>query len=369
MFNHARVIAEISSRREEFFAMVASHFYADVPLARLSFRLQPSLVDTLIAGLSHPLNITAWAHDLAHRGVDRSFYVPLSAALQHAVCHICSALPLVDVLAVEHRIDQIMKQLLAVNVDTLSAPIPAEVVEIERRSSRITVVRLIAEAPLSYKPGEYLQVTTDYFTGIWRCLYPSVPANEHGQVEFHLFHTNLTTPIGLLASARIGEKWLLANGYGKLSLSGNDLVMISHNTGLAPLRCIIIDYLMRTNAPRVHLFVGADSPGELYELQSLWGIAASAPWLSVTPVVGTILDPWWVRPTQACVAPRGLHLTQLGDPADVVASYGTWEDRDILISGDKQRVDYSSRTLIRAGTPIKNISSLHFNHIPAWMTD
>ena len=45
--------------------------------------------------------------------------------------------------------------------------------------------------------------------------------------------------------------------------------------------------------PRVHLFFGARYPSELYDLRTLWQIASTNPWLSVTPVSEFNTDPPW----------------------------------------------------------------------------
>ena len=67
--------------------------------------------------------------------------------------------------------------------------------------------------------------------------------------------------------------------------------------------------------PRVHLFFGARYPCELYDLRTLWQIAASYPWLSVTPVTEYNADPPWAADYPDAQPPRGLHVRQTGTAA------------------------------------------------------
>ncbi|MEZ2122650.1 MULTISPECIES: monooxygenase [unclassified Corynebacterium] len=233
----------------------------------------------------------------------------------------------------------------------------AKVIEVERRCARISVVRLLTDTPLPYAAGQYLPVTSDTTTrGLWWHLSPAIPANEFGQLEFHVFAERNDITGRFLASPHPGDRWRIGSPLGVMSVDGErDVLMVAHSTGLASLRAILLDLLMRGTGCRVHLFFGADSPGELYDLRGLWQLAASAPWLSVTPVVTRDEDPWWVRPTEHCTAPRGLHLRQTGRLSEVVSGYGTWEDRDVLIAGPGTIVSEIADAMRAAGTPPENI--------------
>ena len=66
--------------------------------------------------------------------------------------------------------------------------------------------------------------------------------------------------------------------------NGGDVLMVAGGTGLAPLRSIIMDLARWGTNPRVHLFFGARYPCDLYDLKTLWQVASTNPWLSVTPV-------------------------------------------------------------------------------------
>ena len=128
----------------------------------------------------------------------------------------------------------------------------------------------------------------------------------------------------------------VTSGFRQQTLAGDDAATLS-------------------DPPRTHLFFGADYPGELYELLGLWNFAASAPWLSVTPVTTYTENEWWVGATEHSVAPRGLHLPQYGSLSSIVSSYGSWEDRDVLIAGPNEVVRDVVNTLLASGTPASHI--------------
>ncbi len=107
--------------------------------------------------------------------------------------------------------------------------------------------------------------------------------------------------------------------------------MVAGSTGLAPLRAIIMDLCHFADNPRVHLFFGARYPCELYDLRTLWEIAATNPWLSVSPVSEYPGDPPWAADYPDVQPPRGLHVRQTGRLPEVVTKYGGWGDRQILI--------------------------------------
>ena len=113
-------------------------------------------------------------------------------------------------------------------------------------------------------------------------------------------------------------------------------VLVLTGTGLAPLRTLIMDLTRYGENPRVHLFFGARYPSELYDLHTLWQIASTNPWLSVTPVSEFNTDPPWAAEYPDVEPPRGLHVRQTGMLPDVVTRYGNWGDRQILICGGPQ---------------------------------
>ena len=107
--------------------------------------------------------------------------------------------------------------------------------------------------------------------------------------------------------------------------------------------------------PRVHLFFGARYPCELYDLRTLWQIASTNPWLSVSPVSEFSHDPPWAADYPDVQPPRGLHVRQTGTLPEVVTRYGGWGDRQILICGGPAMVPATKDALIAKGAPPERI--------------
>ncbi|PRQ11808.1 oxidoreductase [Corynebacterium sp. 13CS0277] len=258
----------------------------------------------------------------------------------------------------EHCCTLMRDAALAADAQQLPPYIGGTVAQVERRCHRISVIRVQADEPVAYPAGGALAVAGELDPGIWRTLCPAIPANEFGQLEFHVPYSSPGAD-ALIVAPKVGDRWRIAAPYQPIQLSTDaDLLLISHGVGLAPLRAIAADVMLQAHPPRIHMFVGADYPGELYDLMSLWHQAASAPYLSVTPVAAHEDDEWWVRPSEYSRPPRGLHLPQTGQAGEVAASYGTWEDRSIIIAGAAADVAASSRALTAAGTPAARIQEL-----------
>lgn len=339
------------------------------------------------------------ACDYRRFGFTPASYSALGTATSLALRELCRDLPFETELFAERAVSATMKCMAEAAQEDIDAGIPASigatVVEVEKRSRRFFVVRLEADSELSYFPGQHVPVTTDYLSNTWRYLCPAIPANQWGQVEFHI-QVDDDNPLRLLANSRPGDRWSIGAGRGDfgqllrgqaasttttpllddahppapVGTSGesaeapaerpNDLLFIAYGTGLAPLRAMMFELMNQTNPPRLHFFVGAEYPGELYELMGLWNFAAACPWLSVVPVTTNAQDAWWVQATEASRPPRGLHLTQVGQMADIITSVGAWADRDVLIAGPEQMTRDTRRALIRRGTPRDRIDCLPY---------
>ncbi|MCS4490184.1 oxidoreductase [Corynebacterium sp. ES2794-CONJ1] len=244
-------------------------------------------------------------------------------------------------------------------------PIGGEVVEVAKRSRFIHCIRIITDEPLSYQPGQFIPVTSNYTQGRWRDLLPSIPANDACQIEFHVRTSNASSTA--LAHAQPGDRWLFGLAGGGFYIDETeDLLLIAHGTGLAGARAIILDLFKKTNPPRTYLFVCANYPGELYELRSLWHIASTAPWLFIVPVISHAEDAWWVGATEHSIAPRGLHLPHIGCAGEHISSFGTWSGHHIIIFGDTEDVRGTRDNLIAHGTPAENIQTLDYRHRYFW---
>lgn len=234
----------------------------------------------------------------------------------------------------------------------------ATVVEHSRVSRDLAVVRLRLDRPLDYHAGQYVNVQVPQCPRRWRYLSPAIPADPEGRIEFHV----RVVPGGLVSNAIVGEtrpgdRWRLSGPHGGLRVDrdGSDVLMVAGSTGLSPLRALIMDLSRFAENPRVHLFYGARYRCELYDLQTLWQVAAHNPWLSVSPVSEYRRDPSWAADYPVVSPPRGLHVHQIGRLADVVTKYGGWGDRQILICGGPAMVSATKAALIAKGAPPERI--------------
>ena len=239
------------------------------------------------------------------------------------------------------------------------ARVGATVVEVLRPTRDVVVVRLISDVMVDYHPGQYLSVLTPYSPGVWRRLSPSIPSNPAGQIEFHIRDVPGGALSGsLVRGVGVGDRWVLARPLGLLEVDRSepfrDVLMIGGGTGIAPLRCLLLDMMRHGNNPRVHLFYGARFPGDLYDLPTLVDLAATAPWLTIQPVSEEDEDPWWAGPRQEL--PRTLHRRQTGTLVEAVTQWGSWADRQVIVSGSPEMLRATVRGLVAAGTPRENIS-------------
>ncbi len=240
----------------------------------------------------------------------------------------------------------------------------ATVIEHNRVSRDLAVVRLRLDRPMHYYPGQYVNVHVPQCPRRWRYLSPAIPADPDGGIEFHVRQV----PGGLVSTAivnetRPGDRWRLSSPHGGLHVDrgGGDVLMVAGSTGLAPLRSLIMDLSRYSDNPRVHLFYGARYRCELYDLPTLWQVASHNPWLSVSPVSEYRRDPVWAADYPDVTPPRGLHVHQTGRLLDVVCRYGGWGDRQILISGGPAMVQATKAALIAKGAPPERIQ-----HDPLW---
>ena len=270
-----------------------------------------------------------------------------------------------EVIFAERRVDALLRvrallEKFADNV--LAVRIGATVVQVTRPARGIAVVRLIADQMVEYLPGQYLSVMTPYAHGVWRRFSPSNPSNPARQLEFHIREVpGGTLSEALVRSVTPGDRWVVARPLGHLEIDRTrteegfrDVLVVAGGTGIAPIHCLLVDMLRFADNPRVHLFYGARYPGELEDLRELVDNAGTAPWLTIQPVVEETEDPWWMGETPEL--PRTLHRPVTGRLVDVVTGYGSWADRQVLVSGSPDMIRATVRGMVAAGTPREAIS-------------
>ncbi|KAA0102080.1 2-polyprenylphenol hydroxylase [Mycolicibacterium sp. P1-18] len=236
--------------------------------------------------------------------------------------------------------------------------VDGSVVEHIRATRDVSVVRLQLDEPLHFHAGQYVTVQVPQWPRRWRYLSPSIPADRGGAIEFHV----RSVAGGMVSTAIVGEttpgdRWRLSNPHGAMHVdrNGGDVLMVAGGTGLAPLRSIIMNLARWGQNPRVHLFFGAKYPCDLYDLDTLWQVASTNPWLSVTPVSEYSTNPPWAADYPTVEPPRGLHVRQTGTLPEVVTRYGSWSDRQILVCGGPAMVTATRAALIARGADPRRI--------------
>jgi NAD(P)H-flavin reductase len=240
----------------------------------------------------------------------------------------------------------------------------AEVLEIQQRSPRITVVRLTATPPQTGWAGQFLEARSPGDPDRWQVVASSIPPNHGGLLEFPFFHPADTPP-----EVSVGEHWVVANPTGGLELSADTpTLMIALGAGLAPLRALILDASTRDTVPPVHLYWQVDNPDDLHEYTGMLGLAGVFGWLTFTPVVtdatATGDAAWFDTPERerftiySRPGPEQLvngEELRHGTAADVAVADNagnTWAGRRVLVAGgpeDATAVNEAVSVLTAAG--------------------
>jgi NAD(P)H-flavin reductase/hemoglobin-like flavoprotein len=213
----------------------------------------------------------------------------------------------------------------------------AEVLFHERRSQDIAVITCRPLDPLEYRAGQYLSVECKYQPRLWRVYSPANAPRKDGSLDFHV----RAVGAGWVSSALVwrvkpGDMLRLAAPMGEMVLdrrSTRDIVCVAGGTGLAPIKALV-EELTRYNRTRwVHVFFGARTRDDLYDLSALNRLAAAYPWLSVTP---------------ACSEDRD-YPGEHGNIGDVMARYGP--NHDFFVSGSPGMVRNTLRALAEMQIP------------------
>lgn len=214
-----------------------------------------------------------------------------------------------------------------------------EVIAHERRGMDIAVFTVKTFQPLDYRAGQYISIESNYQPRLWRVYSPANAPRKDSTIEFHVRALGAGwVSSALVRRVNVGDMIRLASPMGSMTLdrgSTKDIVCIAGGTGLAPIKALI-EELTRYNRTRwVHLFFGAKTRDDLYDLADLNQLAARYPWLSVVPAVTD--EPGFSGET--------------GNIADVVARYGPWEQHDFFVSGSAAMVRSTLRRLSEMKVP------------------
>ncbi|MFI9006870.1 FAD-binding oxidoreductase [Actinosynnema sp. NPDC053489] len=220
----------------------------------------------------------------------------------------------------------------------------ATVLDHQRVSWDLAVVRLQPDHPVGYRAGQYVSVETPQRPRLWRYYSPANAPRDDGIIEFHIRSVEGGwVSRSVVGHTQRGDVWRIGPPMGRLSVdrkSGRDVLMVAGGTGVAPMHAIIDEMAQWGENPRVHLFLGGRTREDLYDLDNLQRFAMTNPWLTVVPVLES--DP-------------GARGVEQGTLADVVTRYGAWEDRDVLVCGSPSMIRATVSRMLVAGTPLDRI--------------
>lgn len=233
----------------------------------------------------------------------------------------------------------------AANADQGPAWWNAHVVDHERLAWDLAVVRVQPEYLVPYQPGQYVSVEVPQRPRLWRHYSPANAPREDGVMEFHVRAVDGGwVSRAIVGHTQLGDVWRIGSPMGRMRVnreSGRDLLMVAGGTGIAPVQAMLQDMTRWEENPRAHVFLGGRKAHDLYALESLRAMAEAHPWLTVVPVLEH-------EPEMTSV--------EHGTLVDVVTRYGSWEDREVVISGSPQMIRATVSRLLVAGTPLDRIS-------------
>ena len=140
----------------------------------------------------------------------------------------------------------------------------------------------------------------------------------------------------LVRRLQVGEFVRIGEPHGTMTLdeqSNRDIVCVAGGTGLAPIKSLVEDIARNHRSRWVHVFIGARTREDLYDLPALNRLASRWPWLSV--VVACSEDPTFPG--------------EIGPINEVVERYGPWPDHDFFVCGPPPMVQGDPRFAHPAG--------------------
>ncbi|WP_410666942.1 globin domain-containing protein [Amycolatopsis sp. cmx-4-68] len=233
----------------------------------------------------------------------------------------------------------------AAQAETGPASWAATVLEHRKLARDVALVKVRTEGLLPYRAGGYVSVEVPQRPRFWRYLSPANAPRGDGRLTFHV----RAVPGGWVSGSivnhtRPGDVWRLGPSMGVLNVrpatTRRPLLMLGGGTGITPLLAILDDLSRWKRNPPVHLFFGGRRPEDLYALDDLRRFAATAKWLTVTPV------------TEEGALAGG----DRGTLAHAVTQRGSWQDHDVLVSGSPPMIQATVAKLLAHGIDLARIS-------------
>ncbi len=172
----------------------------------------------------------------------------------------------------------------------LRIDIPPEYLEIREYGGEIALtelvtsdirrirIKLLDEEPLSYKPGQYVQVRIDHDGGTdFRAYSMASTPDDGGEIELNVKRIPDGLGSGYLHSLEQGDHLELSGPYGDFFLrtdSDRTIVCVAGGVGLAPLKSIVLYWQAHQTHRRIELYYGARTTADLYDHEQFAALAA-----------------------------------------------------------------------------------------------
>jgi NAD(P)H-flavin reductase len=221
----------------------------------------------------------------------------------------------------------------------------ADVIDHDRRTLDVAVLRVRPRALYDYLPGQSVSLETDVRPRLWRYYSPANAPRPDGTIDLHVkARDGGPVSTALVRRIGVGDVLRLGSPMGHLALhtqSDRDLLLVAGGMGLAPLKALL-DQVVRKGPPRrVDLFAGFRTEDEIYDRADLQRLVEDNPWLTVTYAVSE---------------DKASSLEQ-GDVGDVVLRHGPWTSREVYVAGPAVMVDDTVARLLAHGVPPHRMSS------------
>ncbi len=231
------------------------------------------------------------------------------------------------------------KMMAGADADTNPPYWHAEVLSHERRNSDIAVFTCRPLQPMEYRAGQYVSLECRYQPRLWRVYSIANAPRKDNVLEFHVRAVGAGwVSSALVRRLKVGDMIKLAAPMGSMTLghkSNRDVVCVAGGTGIAPVKALV-EELTRYNRTRwVHVFFGARTQEDLYDLPELLRLASRYPWLSVVPAVSD----------EACTG------IEQGNIDEVMTRYGPWKEHDFFVCGSPAMVKATLRRLAELQIP------------------
>ncbi|KHL17799.1 NAD(P)H-flavin reductase [Mumia flava] len=216
----------------------------------------------------------------------------------------------------------------------------AEVVEMDRRTLDVAVIRLRPDQPFPFQPGQSFALEAPQRPRLWRYFSPANAPREDGTIDLHVqIVDGGQVSSALVKELRPGDSVRLSAPIGEaltVDDMDRDLLLVAGGTGLAPLKAVVeqIDRHWRATGrgPKVHLFHGARMPWNLYDDAAMKELA-DRPWLDY----------------ETAVSDDATYPGARGEVGRVAAKRQRWSGRRALVCGSPAMVEATVAQLAAAG--------------------